>query len=225
MIGVPIDDKKEVEVRMRVLGIVSFLVFFVAPVSLYAQPGGGGAVGGLSSITTGFGDSFEGVQNVSELGGFIGGGRPTTGFVGTTEIYNTSSSRGASTARQNTVARTVRPLTTATAQRRAAMPATRGTLTGTLNTQAVRSVTSIDANFASPSQGIQPQGIQPAAVAAHLNRVPGIQDSQVTFTSSPMGTTAVLTGTVASDTHRRVAQQLLLMEPGINRVENLLEIR
>ena len=205
------------EVRVRIFGIVSVLVFLVTPVSLFAQPGG--VAGVASSISTGFGDTFGGVQNVSELGGFIGGGRPTTGFVGTTEIYNTSSNRATGTARQNTVARTVRPVTT-TAARRAVTPATRGTLAGNLNNQAVRSATSIDFDFAMPSREMQP-----TTVATHLNRVPGIQNSQVTFTSSPMGTTAVLTGTVASDRERRVAQQLLLLEPGINRVENLLEIR
>ena len=213
---------------MKVLGIISFLVFLIAiaPVSLYAQQGGafgGGVTAAASSISTGFGDTFGGVQNLSEQGGFIGGGRPA-GFVGTMEIYNTGSSRAASTARQNTVARTVRPVTVMP-QRRAATPVTRGALTGGLNNQTVRSATSMDLGFAAPSQGTSSQGIQPATIAAHLNRVPGIQDGQVTFTSSPMGTTAVLTGSVASDRERRVAQQLLLLEPGIDRVESLLEIR
>jgi osmotically-inducible protein OsmY len=62
-------------------------------------------------------------------------------------------------------------------------------------------------------------------VESHLTRVNGIQNGQVSLTSSSSGTTAVLTGTVASEGERRVAQQLLLLEPGINRVENLLEIR
>jgi osmotically-inducible protein OsmY len=40
-----------------------------------------------------------------------------------------------------------------------------------------------------------------------------------------MGAVVVLTGTVASERERRVAKQLLLLEPGINRVDNRLEIR
>ena len=203
---------------MRIFGIVSVFLFLVAPVSLFAQQGGG--AGATSSIGSGFGDTYGGVQNVSAQGGFVGGGRPTAGFVGTTEIYNTSSSRAASTARQNTAARTVRPITATTAARRVATPATRGALAGNLNNRAVRSATSIDFDFTMPSREMQP-----TMVATHLNRVPGIQEGQVSFTSSPVGTTAVLTGTVASDRERRVAQQLLLLEPGINRVENLLEIR
>ena len=203
---------------MRIFGVVSVFLFLVTPVSLFAQQGG--AAGAASSISTGFGETYGGVQNVSAQGGFVGGGRPTTGFVGTTEIYNTGSSRAASTTRQNTAARTVRPVTATTAARRVATPAMRGTQAGNLNNRAVRAATSIDFDFAMPSREMQPM-----AIAAHLNRVPGIQDSQVSFTSSPVGTTAVLTGTVTSDRERRVAQQLLLLEPGINRVENLLEIR
>jgi len=210
---------------MRVFGIILFLVFLVAPPSLFAQQGGtgGGGTGATSSISTGFGDSYGGVQNVSEqaAGTFVGGGRPTTGFVGTTEIYNTSSSRSANSARQNTATRTaVRPVAATATQRRVATAATRTTLTGNLGNQTIRSATSIDFDFAMPQQRIQP-----VTVETHLNRVNGIQDCHVTFRSSPVGTTAVLTGTVATDRERRVAQQFLLMEPGISRVENLLEIR
>jgi len=62
-------------------------------------------------------------------------------------------------------------------------------------------------------------------IESGLNRIQGIQDSQIVFKGSPTGATAVLTGTVASDRERRVAKQLLLLAPGVSRVENLLEIR
>jgi|GEM_PF-1570599 len=206
---------------MKIFRIVSFLVFFVASMPLFAQQSGTSSTA-TSSISTEFGGSYEGVQNVSAQaqGTFVGGGRPTTGFVGATEIYNTGSSRSSNTARQTTAARTaVRPVTT-TAQRRATTPTSRATQAGSLNNQIIRSVTSIDFDATMPSWQIQP-----TTVATYLNRVPGIQDSQVTFRNTPAGTTAVLTGTVASERERKVSQQLLLMQPGITRVENLLELR
>ena len=91
---------------------------------------------------------------------------------------------------------------------------------GGSNSQTIRSVTSLDSDMASLSV----QRSLPT-LDAHLARLPGIQGSQVTIMSSPTGSTAVLTGTVASDRARKVAQQLLLLEPGINRVDNRLEVR
>jgi len=207
---------------MRVSGIVLFLAVLVIPVSLFAQQGGGGtSSAATSSINTDFGSSFGGVANVSEqsVGTFIGGGRPTVGFVGNVEIYSTGSNRSSTARTTSSTARTTtaRAVTT-TAQRRAATTA-RTTQTGA-NAQTIRSLTAIDFDFVMPSQRVQT-----ATVETHLNRVTGIQDSQVALQSSPVGTTAVLTGTVDSDRGRRVAQQLLLMQPGISRVENLLEIR
>jgi len=207
---------------MRVFGIVAFLAFVVVPVPIFAQQGGGGGGGGsTSSISTDFGDSFGGVQNVSAqaAGTFVGAGVPS-GFVGVTEIYNRSSSRSMTTSRTTVARTTVRPLTMATtAQRRVATSTARGAM-GNLNNQTIRSITSVDFDFAMP-----PQRVQPTALETNLNRVYGIQDGQVAFNTSPAGTTVVLTGTVPSDRERRVAQQLLLLEPGVSRVENLLEIR
>ena len=222
MVGEPIDDKDRGGC-MKIFGIVSFLVFFVASVPLFAQQSGTSSTA-TSSINTEFGGSYGGVENVSAqaVGTFVGGGRPTTGFVGMTEIYGTGSNRSSGSSRTSTAARTTtaRPVTT-TAQRRATTPTSRAAQTGGVNNQTIRSATSIDFDAMIPS----PQ-IPPTTVATHLNsRIPGIQGSQITFRSSPMGTTAVLTGTAASERDRKVAQQFLLMEPGISRVENLLELR
>jgi hypothetical protein len=209
---------------MKIVRIISFFVFLVVPMSLYAQQGGGTTT---SSISTDFGGSYGGVQNVSEqsVGTFIGGGRPSFGFVGNAEIYNTGSSRSANTARQATTARTATAArsVTATAARRVTTPATRAGQLGA-NNQVIRSATSIDFDFVIPTTRLQP-----AMIETSLNRVPGIQESRVTFSnspsSSPLGTTTVLTGTVATDRERRVAEQYLLMEPGVSRVQNLLELR
>ena len=206
---------------MRVFGIVSFLAFFVATVPLFAQQGGtNGSSTGTSSISTEFGGSYEGVQNVSEqaAGTFVGGGRPT-GFVGTMEIYNSSSSRSSSSTRQATTTRTATRSATTTAARRATTTTGRTAQAQSANNQTIRSITTLDFDAVMASPHIQP------SLAISLDRVPGIQDGQVSFRSAPSGTTAVLTGTVASDRGRRVAQQLLLLEPGISRVDNLLELR
>lgn len=208
---------------MRIFGIVAFFVLLVLPVSLFAQQSGSSS----SSIGEGFGESSgvqnAGVQNASAaaVGTFVGGGSSTIGFIGTTDIYSSSSnsSRTSSATRRTTTARTTTARSaTTTAARRATTTTARTSTTGT-NSQAIRSITSIDFDFVIPSQGVQP-----TTLGTQLSRV-GIRDSQITFNNSPMGTTAVLTGTVASENARKVAQQLLLLEPGINRVENLLEIR
>ena len=221
MIGVPIDDKGG-GVRMRIFGVISFLLFFVASAPLFAQQSGSTSTAATSLISTEFGGSYEGVQNVSEQaqGTFIGGGRPDA-FVGNAEIYNTSSSRSSSTSRRATAARTTtaRPVTT-TAARRTTAAATRGTQTGSANNQTIRSATSLDSDLSMPTQRIQS-----TTVASQLNRVQGLQDGQVAFRNSSTGATAVLTGTVTSEKDRKVAQQFLLLEPGISRVENLLELR
>jgi len=211
---------------MRIFGIALFLTLVGLPVSLFAQigsssstsSGSNGSTSAATSAATG-----EGVENLSEAGGFVGGGKPDT-FVGTADISKTSSasSRASRTSRTSrTTTTTTRPRTTTTAamaQRRA------GTMGGISSlgssSQTIRSLTLLDSDMAiSPMQ--RPQ----LAVNTSLARIQGIQDSRVSFIQSPLGTTAVLRGTVASDRERRVAEQLLLVEPGINRVENLLEIR
>ena len=189
--------------KVSIFSAILFLVFFALPGLLFAQTGS----------TTG---SSE-VQNFSEQGGFIGSGRPSA-FVGVHEIYNTSS-RTSSSARLTT---TTRPRTTATsmpAQRQTRMTAGVGQL-GSQSNQNIRSATSLGFNGpTSPMQRSLP------VIETNLARIQGIQDSQVAFVNSPTGTTAVLTGTVSSAWERRVAQQLLLLEPGINRVENRLDVR
>jgi len=198
---------------MKIFGFTLFLTFVVLPASLFAQ-----SVGGTSS-----GSSSETVTNLSEVGGFIGSGRPEV-FVGTGELFNsTSSTRNASS---TTRARNTRATTTQrrTATSTAAMQRRAGTLGGFSSlgssNQTIRSITSLDSDIAvAPAQRPLP------AVDSHLSRIPGIEDGRVTFNQSSQGTTAIIKGTVASDRERRVAQQLLLMEPGIDRVENLLKVR
>ena len=207
---------------MRVIGITLLLIFLVVPGSIFAQQG----TNTNQTINTDFGSSYQGVENVSEQaaqqGDFVGSGRPS-GFVGIDEIYSgggsANASRAASSRRQTTTTRTA---ARSTAQRRTttATGGARSNLLGSSN-QSVRAVASID--FDVPTSSWTPPVA--GSVESSLKRIQGLQDSQITFQSSPTGTTAILTGTVASRTERRVAEQRLLLEPGISRVENLLEIR
>ena len=213
---------------MRVFGIVSFLILVLPTIPLFAQQSSGDTSAGTSSINTDFGATYQGatsqgVENVSAQGGFIGSGVPS-GFVGIDEIYfgsgSSNANRAASPRRASTTARaTARPAT----QRRAATQpgAARSNLMGS-NNQFVRSVASVDFDVLTSTL---PQQIASGTIEASLQRIQGMRDGQIALKSSPTGTTAVLTGTVASDRERRVAEQRLLLEPGISRVHNLLEIR
>ena len=212
---------------MRIIEI-TLLIFLVVPGLIFAQQGTATNQGtnANQSMNTDFGSSYQGVENVSEQaaqqGNFVGSGRPSS-FVGVDEVYNSggaaNASRAASSRRQTTTTRTVR----STAQRRTttATGGARSNLLGNSN-QFVRAVASVD--FDVPASSWTPQAVV-GPVGSSLKRIQGLQDSQITFQSSPTGTIAVLTGTVASKTERRVAEQRLLLEPGISRVENLLEIR
>lgn len=203
---------------MRFLGIVPFLLLVAFPASLFAQ-GGGNTNAGTSGVSVT--SEFQGVENVAAAGGFIGGGSPSS-FVGRDEIYRSGSSsrstRSTNTTRLATTTARTRT-TVASATQRQTTRMTGISQLGT-NSQTIRSTTSLDSDVNSLSV----QRSSPI-LETQLARLQGIQGSQITFTSSPAGTTAVLTGTVTSNSDRRVAQQLLLLEPGINRVDNRLEVR
>jgi len=200
---------------MKRFGIALFLLAIVFPASLLAQQGGA-ATGGA---TAGGAAAGGGTTNLSSQGGFIG--VSSVGFVGIDEIYIRATTRAASATRQTVAARPRTPVASAATQRRATTALGTGQL-GSLGNRAIRSATSLDADLISAGPSMQ----RPlTTIETNLGRIQGIQGSQVELTSSPVGTTAVLTGTVASDRERRVAQQFLLMEPGINRVQNLLEVR
>ena len=210
---------------MRDLGVISFLVIVFASAPLFAQGGrtNASSAGGLSDSS-----STAGVTNIaaqaSSQGTFIGSGAPSA-FVGIDTIYaGSSASRRTSTNSSNRRVTTAsRPVARTTAQRRTTQSgAARSNLMGN-NNQFIRAVTSID--FDVPTSPALDRVTMSETIVSSLKRIEGIQDSRVTFQNSPTGTTAVLTGTVASKRESDVAKQYLLMEPGVSRVENLLEIR
>jgi len=203
---------------MRVFAIVLFLMLIVAPAPLFAQQSGGGSTSTSGSASSGTSDT---VTNVSAEGGFIGSGKPAA-FIGVDQIFDANSARSttSSAARRQTTTTTRRATrTTTTAQRRTATAGGAAQLGS--STQTIQSVSALDLDIAGPALQRPPQ----MTVEANLTRIRGIQNGQITFADSPTGTTAILTGTVATEGERRVAKQLLLLEPGINQVENLLEIR
>jgi len=204
------DDVRDVEVCMRSVQFILLLVFAALPAPLLAQVGG--ATGGVSAPTI-----ATTVESQVEAATFVGGGRPSA-FVGTADIFTRTASSSRTT---RTATTTTRPRTMTTAVQRQTSAASRMTaVSGNLAGQVIQSATSFDFDLTAPRM----QRPLPA-IETGLTRIQGIQDGQVALAASPAGTTAVLTGTVASDRARRVAQQLLLLEPGIDRVENLLEVR
>lgn len=211
---------------MRILVVVSFILVIVSPASLFAQGGntGGSSTSG-SSTGASFSDSTQGVENQAQAGTFVGGGRPDV-FVGTVDVYagSSSASRTAASNSRASAARattTTRPRTsTAASQRVAGTTTGLASQAGSVNTQTIRALTSFEDRTVFPTVRTP----QPT-IESYFARIQGIQDRQLTFTSSPTGTTAVISGTVSSNTERRVAQQMLLLEPGIDRVDNRLEVR
>ena len=222
-LGTPTDDRA----NMRFYTMVPFLVLAAIPMPLFAQMAS--SAGSASSGQSASGQSNDlgiDVQNVSEQassrGEFIGSGRPTY-FVGIDEVFSSTPARSTTNSaarRQTTPQRSTVRSSTAAAQRRTGMMSGISQ-SGNANTQGIRSISTFDLNAMTTLSQRPNQKV----VEANLARIQGIQEGQITFTHSPTETTAVLTGTVASERERKVAQQILLLEPGINRVENLLEIR
>ena len=208
------------EVYMKLFVIATPLILVFVSGTLSAQQTAPTQTGAQTGATT---SSETVVENLSEQGGFIGSGRPE-GFVGTVEIYNrTTNARSSSTARTTTTTRPRTSITTssAAAQRRTTVP---GVSTTGAAGQTIRSATSIERDSALFSMQRTLPTRASATLESQLLRLPGIQHGQVSLSDSPTGTIAVLTGAAASDRERRVAQQLLLLEPGISQVQNLLEI-
>ena len=208
---------------MRVFGVALFFAIVFVPTSLFAQGTGTTAT---SSTASGSGGESQ-VENVSAAaasqGEFVGSGAPSY-FVGIDQVFSTSSANSQGARTGSSVSRISTPTrarsATMASQRRAGM-GIGGALSGNLNTQGIQSVMAFEGNTAVLAITRQQQ----AAIEANLTRIRGIQDGQISFIHSPMGTTAIITGMVESEGERRIAKQLLLFEPGINRVENLLEIQ
>ena len=208
---------------MRILMIAS-LILVVVPTSLYAQGMGTSSSSSGTSSTSSFSDSTPGVENQAQTATFVGGGKPDA-FVGTVDIYASffGASRTARSTSRASAARattTSRPRTSATTSRVAGTTMGLTSQAGGVNSQTVRALTSFDDGFTfSTERAAQP------TIESYFARIQGVQDMQLSFTNSLQGATAVVSGAVPTVRERRVVQQMLLLEPGIDRVDNRLEIR
>ncbi|MDR2114962.1 MAG: BON domain-containing protein [Planctomycetaceae bacterium] len=91
------------------------------------------------------------------------------------------------------------------------------------NGRTVRAVTQAEVTF-SPTD-IQHRTIK---FQSRITRLPSLHSTpeqiNVKLENTPQGNIATLTGTVASERERKVIKHLLLLEPGIDKVENKLSV-
>jgi len=99
----------------------------------------------------------------------------------------------------------------------------RSGLSSTSNSRTVRAATTTDFAF-SPME----VGNRTAEFQTRISRLPNLrvvpEQVNIKLEGTPEGNIATLTGTVPSERERKVMKQLLLLEPGIDKVENKLEI-
>ena len=194
------------------INVAVLLVLFALPAASFAQ------TDTSSTIDT------PALENQAERGGFIGSGRPDA-FVGVDEIYH-STTRSSGASRQQTQT-TRRPAATSSPAQRNTGTMTGMTQTGSGSDQTIRSSTRPELSRVDDASSNVQATLQRSipAMETSLARIQGLRHGQVSLYTTPTGTTAILTGSVASPQDRRTAQHLLLLEPGINRVENQLDVR
>jgi hypothetical protein len=184
----------------------------------------GGSSGGSSSTSTEFGTTietpeFQGFDTSSQT--FIGIPDSTT-FVGVDDAF-AGQSRATSARRNTTTTRTTtsRRTTASRGTTRSAMGSSYGA-----NNASVRAATTTDFE-------ISPFNLEDRQIAfqTRLTRLPQLNLSDIPkqvdikFGNSTDGTVAVLNGTVSTEREKRVMKQLLLLEPGVDRVENKLVVK
>ncbi|MDR3232341.1 MAG: BON domain-containing protein [Planctomycetaceae bacterium] len=160
--------------------------------------------------------TFQGLEDNANRG-FVGSGTPD-GFVGVDEVYESFAPTNSTTSRNSTSA-TTRRTATSSVSRTTTNRNTNRTSTGNSGQQLVRSRTVTDIEYVVPQTAQRISAIQ-----THLKRIQGLQNGDVNIEQTKAGTVAVLTGTAASEKERKVAGQLLLLEPGIDKVDNRLTV-
>lgn len=159
-------------------------------------------------------DRFEGVAANDFVG--INDSAP---FVGRERPFETSSSTRTSNVRSTSTRSTSRTTSSRTSTSRTNI----GRTSGTSNQTGVRSMTSTDFAF-SPME----VGHREATFQYRLNRIPNLRSLpnqvQVKIENTTTGNVATLKGTVSSERDRKIAKQLLLLEPGIDKVDNHLVV-
>ena len=225
--------------RLFLLVLLTALVGFVFTAPLSAQTGGSGTGSGSGSGGMGSGSSssgsigtgsqfqssttapeFEGFQGVEANSSFVGvnSGVP---FVGREEVFGTSSSSTRTSNVRSMTSNTRR--TTTTRRSTSSRSMSSGRSGSTSGSREVRAETMTDFAF-SP---MEVNGRE-AAFRTRLGRMPNFrvipEQVEIKVGQTPAGTVATLIGNVPTERDRRLVQQLVLLEPGIDRVENNLVI-
>ncbi len=188
--------------------------------AVFAQNSGGssGLASGDMNLTDTSGVAMEAPTldrtNVSSFPGY-----PTESvFIGREQSFETSFSResGGTTA----TTRSTRRTTTM------ARPRTNMAMTGRMgsaNNGRVRAVTTTDFQFAPPEIDFRT-----ASLREKMVRLPSLKLTHeqigIQLTEQKGERIATLTGTVATTKERRLLQNLLILEPGVDRVDNRLKI-
>ncbi|MDR1964462.1 MAG: BON domain-containing protein [Planctomycetaceae bacterium] len=146
-------------------------------------------------------------------------------FVGTDPQPNRSNSSTGSQATQNSRSTTSSSRRT-TASRMTSSRTTAGGRMGTSTTsgnRTVRAATTTDFDFVPTKPDHRLVDFK-----TQLTRLPNLQvipkQIDIQFDNTPTGNIATLSGTVSSERERRVIKQLLLLQPGIDKVENKLAV-
>ncbi|GHT17930.1 hypothetical protein FACS1894189_4790 [Planctomycetales bacterium] len=175
---------------------------------------GAGTSSSDSSFSTDFGTTIE-TPTAQEFDqpasrGFIGSGKPD-GFVGVDEIYESTSSNSSSSNRQTVTSN--RSTNRQTVRRTTNRTSTSSRTSGTSGGRTVRAATTADFDYIS----VQPSQ-RTVEMLSHLSRLPNLEDVEIQLGSTPGGTVATLTGTFTSEKQKKLATQLLLLEPGVDKV-------
>jgi hypothetical protein len=213
---------------MKFLPFVITVLLFLMPMSVSAQSYGDSTG---SSESNGSGSSSSGSSSNSSLNadfgttietptapefeqpsnrGFIGSGKPD-GFVGVDEIYESTSSNSSSSSRQTVTSS--RSTSRQSVRRTTSRTSTAGRTSSTSSSRTVRAATTVDFEF-TPVQPNQ----KTAEMMLHLSRLPNLGNVEIQLGNTPGGNVATLTGTFASEKQKKLATQLLLLEPGVDKV-------
>lgn len=186
--------------------------------------GTGGTSGGGTPTSAALGSTvdmpeFQGFETQQQT--FVGI-PDNASFVGVDDVSSgnnnvTSSRRNTSTRRTTTTRRT-------TSSRMSASRTSMGRSTAnSRNSTSVRATTTADFGFSPLGVAGRENAFRTRLPRLNLSVVP--EQLNVQVNSKPEGTVATLNGTVATQRDRKLIQQLLLLEPGIDKVDNQLVIR
>ena len=194
----------------------------------YTGIGGSGSSGRSSAPSTGMSNDptvLSSTQDTPEFQGFqtLGNskfiGVPTSStFIGTEQSFDPSTST--SSRRATTATATTRRPITASRTSTSRISTMNRTSRTTNNPRSVRSVTSTEFVLSSAETNDLT-----AAIQTRLSRLPNFQAASEQIAVRMAGGVTTLTGAVATPRDRKLAEQLLRLEPGVGVVDNQLTVK